>query len=327
MGRPSRKERRKTSDLTFTNSIGSEERPSLDHDQRLSDFVSPNLRSDRIIDDSFPTDLFPPEQLDTASSAPTAGTWWNDQSVNQTQLPELGPVQSFLQGYAGFDEVSLPNGNPLAAQSSDCQCLSSLTLQLSSFQSLPPTSFPYSLALPSAATKVAWSALQCQTCPDDFVSGVQNMMLLATLLTLITNEYAKILDYIDQTADKGAADKGAAVSFRMGQTDPEMMHLHTGTLDCPMGINVDIEAEDFRRMAKGAVREKVLGGPRSGEGALVTLLDKMQRRQEYWHSGRARQGSLWGRRCEKVDTGTEKEITCINMVRNIRRSIELLPLD
>ena len=268
MGRPSGRKRRKSSDPASTHSGAVEATVLLG--QPLFEPMRTDHRPDQGTDDFLLPDISFSPPLDTASTAPT--DWvWSDRRVTQTQLPENDTSQGLLMENAGFDETSIPIADPLAAQSNKCQCLSSLYKQLSSFQSLPPTSFPWSLALPSQATSVAWSAVQCQMCPDDFSSGIQNLMLLTTLLTLITNEYAKILDHINQTADQETT-----VPFRMGDTNPEMMHLHTATPDCPMGINVDLEAEDFRRIAKGVVREKVLGGPHHGGGALVTLLDEMQ---------------------------------------------------
>lgn len=251
-----------------------------------------------------------------------ASEWLRNQVADQIQLPESAPIGSLPPALPACGEVSglVDNENPLRALSPRCQCLSSLYMQFSSFQSLLPISFPYSLAILSTATQTAWNVLSCQACPDRFVSGIQNLMMLTTLLTLVTNEYAKILRHVDHTADQGAA-----VPFRMGQTEPEMMHLHTGTPDCPMGINIDLDPEVYRKMAKNAVREKVMGNHDTRKESLVTLLEEMQRRQESWHSSRVQQGSLWGRECEKEGNGQGQRRICVDMVGNIRRSIGLLP--
>ena len=266
------------------------------------------------------------EALQTSLDIPSIGSDEFQFGLNflSPELPITGSASDVSAPYAGLTCVPQPLPNTTRSGSLPCQCLPILSSQLSLFGSLPPVSFPYSLHVPETAMKEAWGTLHCQSCPQDFVSGIQNLMLLTTVLTLITNEYAKILDYVDEKADQGNA-----VPFRMGNNDPALANLHTGTLSCPMGLDIDIPAESFRTMAKGVVKGKVFGRADSNEQSLSELLEKLETRQKSWHNGSAQRGSLWkGRRCEKqVNNGESGMCTCVQLVSNVRRALEGLPFD
>ena len=266
------------------------------------------------------------EALQTSLDIPLLGSDELQFDLNflSPELSMTGSASDVSAPYAGLTCMPQPLSNTTGLGSPHhCQCLSILSSQLSLFNSFPPVSFPYSLHIPEAATKEAWGTLHCQSCPKDFVSGVQNLMLLTTVLTLITNEYAKILDYVDEKADQGNT-----VPFRMGNNDPALANLHTGTLSCPMGLDIEIPAESFRTMAKGVVKGKVLGRADSNEQSLSNLLEELENRQKSWHNGSAQRGSLWkGRRCEKQVNGESGMCTCVQLVGNVRRALDGLPFD
>ena len=248
--------------------------------------------------------------------------WMEIPGTDQIEYSQTDPPSEVFLDFLNFQSPQA-HEDSIVSPTTQCQCLSAVYVQLSALQSSPPPSFPYSLGAPGMAMKVAQSTLQCQSCPDEFAARIQNLMLLTTLLTLITNEYAKLLGYIDQKAS--LAD---SVPFRMGENAPEQMHLHTGTPDCPMGVNVNLSAEDFRRMAKKIVRERIFSSPHASEITLTGLLEALQRRQETWHRGGGPKGFVWSRQQrEETGEGEETAALCMRMIGNVRQAIEALPFD
>ena len=101
-------------------------------------------------------------------------------------------------------------------------------------------------------------------------------MLLGTLMDLVINEYGKLLHHIDERSTGSGK-----MTLRMGELSPGTEHLHTGTLDCPMGINVDVSCDEWRTLARKSVRKELYG---PGDHNLAQLLQEMQDRQQMWHS-------------------------------------------
>ena len=208
-------------------------------------------------------------------------------------------------------ETSTPNGPR-------CACLANLYLTLSSFQTLPPSSFPLTSGNLKIATTTARDVLRCQICPRTYNSAFQNISLLGTLLPLIIMEYSKLLGHID---DRSA--NGESITFRMGSQNPAHQHLHTGTKDCPMGFNIELSATEWRMTARKVIRQQV-HGVKSGDDSLNSLIDELEKRQHAWHNTNYPQ-KLAGHVavCAHEDEG---ERGCLRVIRNLRRSIMALNL-
>ena len=158
-----------------------------------------------------------------------------------------------------------------------CACLPNLYSTLASFQSLPQPSFPYSLGLLKNAVRLGHGVVLCQICPTTYNTGVQNAMLLGTLVQLILNEYAKLLKHIEQRAANEER-----IAFRFGEQSTSLDSRHTGTPDCPMGINIDLSGEEWQMLARKAIRQGVLGRSNSAD-SLAALIDAMKERQKTLH--------------------------------------------
>jgi hypothetical protein len=209
-------------------------------------------------------------------------------------------------------EASPPNGP-------SCACLANLYLTLSSFQSLPPPSFPLTSGNLKIATNTARDVLRCRICPKAFNSAFQNISLLGTLLPLIIMEYAKLLHHIDE---KSAS--GESILFRMGDLNPALVHLHTGTPDCPLGFNIELSAVEWRMTARKVIRQQVLG-IRADDGSLNSLIDELEERQHAWHNTPYPHNvTSYTPVCATDEDKGERG--CLRVIKNLRRSIEALKL-
>ena len=160
-----------------------------------------------------------------------------------------------------------------------CACLPNLYSTLASFQSPPQPSFPYSMGLLRDAVRLGHTVVRCQICPKTYNTGVQNIMLLGTLMQMISNEYSKLLKHIEERSAN--EDK---ITFRVGEHSSILDSRHTGTPDCPMGINIDLSGAEWQMLARKAIRQEVVGSSNNTE-SLMALIDAMRKRQQSLHEG------------------------------------------
>ena len=215
--------------------------------------------------------------------------------------------------------------NPTQAS---CNCLPTLYATLSTFQSPPAPSFPYSMGHLRSARKCAHAVVHCPTCPEAYNTAVQNSMLLCALLQMLINEYAKLLAHIDERASSGEK-----ITYRLGEVADTLDGRHTGGPDCPMGINLDLEGEEWRMLARKAVRAEVRGsgsGSGQGEESLLGILKEMRNRQQTWHSSFPKEGHAHARQSQNAEgkqSGHEKEeciCTQILHIDQLRGALEAL---
>ena len=228
-----------------------------------------------------------------------------------------------LQAYSALsgDHTTTSVADPSDQKSaSGCKCLESLYSTLASFQTLPPPSFPYSMNILTKATTVACDALRCQRCPTAYTSALQNLMSLLTLLPLIAHEYGKLLKHIDERSSKGCS-----IRFRMGEQSTDQLHLHTGTLDCPMAFEAELSAIEWRSMARKVIKQRVLGSAGLGFSVLG-LLDELDERQRDWHAKPRLAEFKHGLSCMEDGCSNEEQHTCLQMVSRVRAAIEVLGL-
>ena len=118
---------------------------------------------------------------------------------------------------------------------------------------------------------------------------------------------------------------GKKKPYRIGDNNPALSHLHTGTPDCPVGFNIELEPDIWKKLVKTALRTEIDGGG-SNPRPLKQLLKETEERQQRWHdksmfSGQGK--SLWGQgHCEK------DKATCESLgSEHIRRVIGMLNWD
>ncbi len=123
--------------------------------------------------------------------------------------------------------------------------------------------------------------IHCTECPKETFTAIQNVQSVASLFKAIIERFSKVLRQVDTEAAH-LEQTGEKKAFRVGDNSPGLMHLHTGTLDCPMGFNVDLEAKDWKRLVKTALKTEVYGGG-SNPRPLTDLLKEAEIRQMAWH--------------------------------------------
>jgi hypothetical protein len=249
------------------------------------------------------------------------------------------PVDPYLQDFSTADMPTAPHGivgnlgvdqqfpflSQLSSTTTMCGCLSELYISLSSLQALSSFGFPMTLPPIRLACNTAYGVLTCQQCPKDRNTAMSNLMLLTTLLTSIVERYDRILKQIDADAQQ-ASNAGETVPFRMGENRPEYAHLHTGTLDCPMGFDIDLSPSEWRKLARKAIRADVLGPAPHGRQSISDIVDLFEQRQHQWHlrpeveSLRVQCAKLNGNNVAAADG------MCLRFIQVIRNHIQCLEL-
>lgn len=249
---------------------------------------------------------------------------------------DLGPVEPFngqsaehsdndpvglLDGWQTVQPTDHSTSQEGSTLNQGCACLANLYSTLSSFQSLPSPSFPFSMGALSKATNVARDACYCKHCPTQYASALQNLMLLSTLLPLIAHEYGKLLAHVDDRALKGRP-----ITFRMGEKEQslENLHRHTGTADCPMAFDMDLTAEEWRSMARKAITRNVIG---PGNTSVLGVVDGLEKRQEQWHENPVLTEFQHGKDCHKHGPEFGQEHTCLRLLSRVRDAVAALKLE
>ena len=239
----------------------------------------------------------------------------------------LQPTLSLGNNTASAILTTTTTANPTQTS---CTCLPTLYSTLSTFQSPPPPSFPYSMGHLRSARQCAHTVVHCPICPEAYNTTVQNSMLLCTLLQMIINEYAKLLAYIDERASSGEK-----ITYRLGEVADTLDTRHTGGPDCPMGINLDLEGEEWRMLARKGVRAEVResgSDNRDGQGSLLDILQEMRDRQERWHSSFPKERHAHAGRRQDVEgkEPLEKKGECmctqILHIDQLKRALEALDI-
>lgn len=221
-------------------------------------------------------------------SYPTSMEMWPDYST-MSQLPQMvadnhePPSDTSASiSSASFESVtSLP---PIPV----CPCLPNLYLTLSTLSTI--ATFPVSnhtIESLLTATRTAHSVLYCAVCPQKFQSGMQNVMLLGTLLSVLADGWNRVR-------------LAPAAELKKGFTNP---HPGKNGPDLPLSPQ---ESLSWRVFAHTLVRAHVFGDmisptpftlpdgstsfsscpfscPKGIPITLSYLVEAMERRQKVWH--------------------------------------------
>ncbi|KAF2030160.1 hypothetical protein EK21DRAFT_100723 [Setomelanomma holmii] len=179
-----------------------------------------------------------------------------------------------------------------------CTCLSLMYLTLSELQSVPSFAFPQVVIPLRKAMSVLSDLIHCLQCPKESFSAIQNVQSIVALCKAIVERFHKVLMKIDTEFDR-LQRTGEKKPFRIGDNSPENHHLHTGTLDCPMGFNIELEAKAWKGLAKAALRTEIYGNG-SNPRPLLQLIKEAEERQKRWHEDEeyctTERRHLWGER-------------------------------
>ena len=142
----------------------------------------------------------------------------------------------------------------------------------------------------------------------------QNFMLMNTILTAVATGFEKVFQNI-RTEAVLAESTGRKKEFRMGENSPEMAGHHTGTSDCPVAFEVELDPQEWRILAVRAVSNDIYDKG-DGRQTLESLITGMEKRQRRWHDivGHGHQ-----------DSTCEGDMTCFRLIRQIRMMIDGYP--
>ncbi|KAF2145724.1 uncharacterized protein K452DRAFT_284090 [Aplosporella prunicola CBS 121167] len=235
-------------------------------------------------------------------------------------LPDSGYSDSHVQCADPDDAPAFDLPSPF---NPPCSCLSNMYLTLSSLQSQPSFTFPYSLPVIQRAMATAAAVLKCQQCPKGAASAIQNLHQLSSTLMTIVDCFHRILISIDEEANRVDA-LGITKPFHIADASapPEM---HTGTSDCPARFGMDLTGQEWRTMARRVLKTRFVGSASdSDDMSLQGIVTQFERRQNHWHEDphicRLRAGTYGEQAAARMDSDPEQRI-CGKMVEHVRGSI------
>jgi hypothetical protein len=222
------------------------------------------------------------------SDSPPTMEMWPDYST-MSQLPQLvaDNHEPTSETPASFSNTSFESLNTLPP-APDCPCLPNLYLTLSTLATV--STFPVSnhtIESLQTAIRTAHAVLYCTVCPQKFQSGMQNVMLLGTLLTVLADGWNRVR-------------VAPAVELKKGFTNPRPVK---NVPDLPLSPQ---ESLSWRLFAHTLVRTHVFGDaisptpftlpdgtssisscpfqcPKGVPITLSYLVNAMERRQKTWH--------------------------------------------
>ncbi|KAI4147714.1 MAG: hypothetical protein LQ341_001736 [Variospora aurantia] len=238
-------------------------------------------------------------------------------SAPQTNLPVDGESYHFAE--PDLTVAASPPPQDVHLTGITCSCLSELYSMLISFQSLPSPSFPSSRAPLTRAINLARAVVRCPFCPRDFPSALQNLMLLTTLLPLVVHGYAQVLAVVHEEATQGRR-----ITYRVGDLAQAGSQLHTGTPDCPLGFNVELDSEEWAAMARKVLKQDIYGNGQSID-CLLSVVEELEQRQHIWHLLQPF-GQHASCSTPQSDDSHEHNPVCLQLTGHIRGAINALHL-
>ncbi|KAF2631950.1 hypothetical protein BU25DRAFT_331276 [Macroventuria anomochaeta] len=204
-------------------------------------------------------------------------------------------------GYQTATQDTPPNQTAMGP----CTCLALTFLTLTDLQTVPTFSFPQVIIPLRKAMTTVSSLIHCPICPLDAFSAIQNVSSIVSLFKAIVERFSKVLHEVDLEASR-LSTIGSKKPYRIGDNNPALSHLHTGTLDCPMGFNIELEPDVWKKLVKTALRTEMYGGG-SNPAPLKQLLKEVEERQQRWYRAEEFLGEerrrIWGREHYEGDKG------------------------
>ncbi|KAF1975059.1 hypothetical protein BU23DRAFT_87051 [Bimuria novae-zelandiae CBS 107.79] len=271
------------------------------------------------LDDAFAEAMIPPSYAEAFGQVP---------AYDPSHSHSVHPIDPLLweQQPSDSDFQSQANSTPGQPDTGPCTCLSLMYLALSDLQSINNFSFPAVVPRIRATLNTASVMVHCIKCPTEMFSAIQNMQSLNSLLGAIAERFHKVLAEIDAEADR-LEQSGMKKPFRVGDNSPENMHLHTGSTDCPMGYDIDLDPRDWRKLAKQMLKTEVMGGGHNPT-SLVRLLEEVEERQHKWHFDKSMHAEERTRLFGAENMCKEGEgAICLRMVGQLRNMVNQMKWD
>ncbi|KAL9055311.1 MAG: hypothetical protein Q9162_003618 [Coniocarpon cinnabarinum] len=180
--------------------------------------------------------------------------------------------------------------------------------------------FPRSLGPLRHALQKTEEILHCAKCNGESRVAIkrQNTSFVLTLLGSLGCGFDRLLRDIDAEA-QSCLQKGEKKAFELGDRSAESAHLHTGSSDCPMRVEIELEASEWRDLAFRAVKTHVndIG---DGKLTLEGVINAMELRQRTWHAA-----------AENISSSTanggrdSQAASCVQLAQNVRVTIAEMP--
>lgn len=353
MGRPPKKRTRTDDEGVDPPALsGAEVWPSPEDSQQSSLVMSPYTVNFSDIDHLCPqlywrpgtatnTNLPQSQSADLLSGYEDHNHTWRPDRLKQQNLP-VPASSSPWPDFAAISEASampMPYPNPPTFPSthslplspatsissdsttSGCPCLSYLYLSLSHMTSI--SSFPvnsHTLCSLYIAARTARDVIRCQICPKVFSTGLQNIMFIGTLLTVVADSWLRV-SQVD------------AVELGMQSAPP---HYVSEVLQSPDPAQV------WRSWLKEVVRRAVIGGavgpgamiPCSEQPDLLSMIVEIENRQRRWHEPGQHPLGQWNStsmsdsvHSQNQEDSGEKEFLCLRVVGSARDVIKRFNFD
>ena len=191
-------------------------------------------------------------------------------------------------------------------------------LTLTELQSIPSFAFPQVIVPLRKAMDTLFQLINCPECPKDNFAAIQNISSIVALCKALVERFQQVLRGIDAEAER-LEHSGQKKPYRIGDMNPELQHLHTGTPECPMGFNIEMEPKDWKRLAKMALKTEIHGRG-SNPRPLLQLLSDAEERQKRWHEDKeyqcAERRHLFGER-HPVDSRKNCEALGAEHIRRV----------
>ncbi|KAL1956979.1 hypothetical protein VTO42DRAFT_6468 [Malbranchea cinnamomea] len=263
---------------------------------------------------------YQPENSDLESQMkPQWNPSWPDYSAISTPMLSSSTSLDSGSGPATPAVTSTMSPPPHPPTSLTCSCLSQLYLSLSSLSTL--SSFPLSshtLSTLYNAARVARSVIHCSICPQAFSTGVQNLMMLGTLLTVIADAWLRLT-----SVDAEALGKETVCASYLAAvpSDPEQRQEHW--------------RQWLRKVIKHGVIGSTIAPPVHAVQSqcldspdLLTLIEELEQRQRVRHaSGPHGKDSPMGIMPCAGPPKNEKDYRCLQIIGTARTVLDRFGFD
>ena len=262
MGRPSK--RKLTPPLTPTQS-------SPNHQQDLAspvdDAGSPSLFSSITISGPDAFNIDPLLGLSLAASI-DPGLQPEQQSLQSENSTDFTPTPFCTTEHR--DTTNSTNIGSSASQS--CSCLATFYLTMDDLCKNTELIFPSGLMFLREKLNTVSQLAHCQICPTQYLSSMQNIQLLGTLLMSIAKQYGVVLESITK--------ENALMAERN-----QPMHIYFGPsrADSLSNFSLEMSPVEWATLARRSVKHEIYGCD-DKEDSLWGLIHLLERRQARWHA-------------------------------------------
>ena len=262
MGRPSKK--RLTPPLTPTQSSPSDRQ---DVASPVADSGTPSLFSPITISGLDAFNIDPLLGLSLAASI-DPGLQTEQESPISSQAADLTLTPISNASVPATTNITDP---PSSAPQS-CSCLATFYLTMDDLCKNTDLVFPSGLVFLREKLSTVSQLAHCQICPTQYLSSMQNIQLLGTLLMSIAKQYGVVLESIAKESEL-MSERGQPMYIQFG----------TSRVDVSSDFALEISPMEWATLARRSVKQEIYGRD-DKEDSLWGLIHLLERRQAKWHA-------------------------------------------